>query len=143
MTVIDKTALLSYSAEAVYNLVNDIPAYPEYIEGCVGSEVLQSEPNFMIARLDLSKGGVKQSFTTKNRLLPYERIGLSLVDGPFIYFDGEWVFTPLQADACKVSFHLEFEVSNPLIGMAANRLLSSVSNNLVSSICSRAKQIYG
>lgn len=143
MTVIDKTALLPYSAQAVYSLVNDVAAYPEYIEGCIGSEVLKSEPYLMIARLDLSKGGVKQSFTTKNRLLPNEQIGLSLVDGPFVYFDGNWFFTPLQENACKVSFHLEFDMSNPLVGVAAGRLLGSVSNSLVSSICSRAKQIYG
>jgi ribosome-associated toxin RatA of RatAB toxin-antitoxin module len=143
MTAIQRSALLPYSCEQLYRLVNDVGAYPEFMEGCVGAEVLHADENRMEARLDLARGGISQSFTTVNELSPYERIHLTLAEGPFESFDGVWRFVALGPQACKVSLDLEFRMRGSLLHAAAGRLFDSVAANLVTAIVRRSKQVYG
>jgi len=142
VTRIERSALVAFSAQQMFDLVNDIAAYPQYMEGCVGSEVLERQDHEVVARLDLSKFGVKQSFVTRNRLTPPLQMTMELEEGPFDRLVGCWDFKVLDEQACKVSFELEFELSNKLLGRAAGKLLGSVANDLVDGLCRRADQVY-
>ena len=143
MTTIKRSALLPYSAEQVYALVNDIESYPQYMDGCVGAEILRREPGMVEARLDLARAGIEHSFTTRNLLQEHEIIELELLEGPFDSFTGRWQFQRLGDLACKVSLDLEFRVNSSLLGAAATRLFKSVTSSLVDSLARRAKQLYG
>ena len=142
MPVVERSALVNYSAQQMFDLVNDIEAYPQYMDGCVGAQILQRETDWLEARLDLSKGGVRQSFVTRNQLRPPQVMTMSLVDGPFARLDGRWQFTPLNDHACKVSFTLDFELQNRLLGMAVGKLFEGMVNKQVDALCQRAKNIY-
>ena len=143
MTSIHRSALLPYSQQQLYDLVNDVEAYPSYMDGCVGAQVLEAGESRMLARLDLARGGISQSFTTLNILSPCERIHLTLCEGPFETFDGTWRFNALAPGACKVSLDLEFAVRGSLLGAAAARLFDGVTGNLVAAVVRRAEAIYG
>jgi len=140
---IERSALVSYSAERMFELVNDIEAYPNYMPGCVGAEVLERGEDWLSARLDLSRMGVKQSFSTRNMLDAPRSMKMSLIDGPFSKFSGEWQFLSLSDTACKVVFCLEFEVSNSLAAIALPKLMEHVASEQVSALCKRAKQVFG
>lgn len=143
MTHITRSALVAYSDQQMFRLVNDIEAYPQFMDGCVGAEVLERSNGEVTARLDLSKLGMRYSFTTRNLLSEPDSMEMQLVEGPFKQFRGVWSFTALAADACKVSLELEFEFSNSLIALAAGKWFESVANELVAGLCRRAEQIYG
>jgi ribosome-associated toxin RatA of RatAB toxin-antitoxin module len=83
--VVNRSALVNYSAQQMFDLVNDIEAYPQYMDGCVGAKVLKREGEWLEARLELSKAGVSQSFVTRNQLQAPESMSMVLVDGPFKY----------------------------------------------------------
>ena len=83
MTIIQRSALVPYAADAMYQLVNAIEAYPQFMDGCVGAEILSQDDTQMEARLDLAKAGMRYSFVTRNQLYPPHRIQLTLVEGPF------------------------------------------------------------
>ncbi len=142
MTVINRSALLPYQAHQLFELVNDIEAYPEYMDGCVNATVLSRQANQIEARLDLARGGIEQSFATRNTLVPSERITLELLDGPFDRFEGNWTFTELGDTACKVSLHLEFAINNGLLGAAAGKLFKHVAKHLVDAVEQRAHSLY-
>ncbi len=143
MTVINRNALLPFSARQLFDLVSDVESYPVYMEGCVGVTVLRAEEHLVEARLDLARGGITQSFSTRNRMLAPEKITLELIDGPFEYFSGRWDFRALGDSACRMSLNLEFAVSSALLGAAASRLFDRVTNNLVDAVGRRAVQLYG
>ncbi|MEQ8800896.1 type II toxin-antitoxin system RatA family toxin [Haliea sp.] len=143
MTIIHRHALLPYRDRLLFDLVNDIEAYPQYMEGCTGATVLRREEDVVEARLQLSRGGISQSFSTRNRLQAPEFITLELLDGPFDFFQGRWEFRGLAENACKVTLHLEFTTSSRLMGAAAGRLFDRVTNNLVDALGRRARQLYG
>lgn len=143
MTSINRSALLPYQAQQIYDLVNDIESYPAFMDGCVGAEILRREADIVEARLELSKGGIRQSFSTRNFLEVNRAIRLELLDGPFDRFHGTWLFKPLGEAACKVSLQLEFSASNAVLGMAASRLFDKVSSDMVDALGRRAQHIYG
>ncbi|WP_066961725.1 type II toxin-antitoxin system RatA family toxin [Microbulbifer sp. Q7] len=143
MTNIERSALVMFSAEQMFDLVNDVASYPQFLPGCRSAEILHRDAETLEARLDLSRAGISQSFVTRNRLFRPERMELVLVDGPFSEFSGTWLFTPLAENACKVSFALQFSVQNRLLGAAAGKLFSGIANQMVDAMCERAKQIYG
>ena len=95
----------------------------------------------MVARLDLLKAGVKQSFVTRNTNLAPSSIRLALEDGPFDSLGGEWRFEALSEDACRVSLDLTFQLRSGLLKMAARRLLESVANDMVDAMVKRANQL--
>ena len=139
---VERSALVNYSASQMFELINDIESYPQFMDGCVGAKILARGEDWLEARLELSKAGVSQSFVTRNQLQPPHSMSMNLVDGPFKYLRGVWRFTPLSEQACKVTFELEFELQNRLLGMAVGKLFESVSNKQVDALCARAKQIY-
>jgi ribosome-associated toxin RatA of RatAB toxin-antitoxin module len=142
MTDIHRSALLPYPAIKVYQLLNDVAAYPEFMDGCVGSQILLSTDELMEARLDLSKAGFSYSFTTRNKLRPPEEIEMSLVDGPFEQFHGVWQITTLSDEACKISLDLHFTLAGKALSMAAKVLFNPMANKLVDAVVSRAHELY-
>jgi ribosome-associated toxin RatA of RatAB toxin-antitoxin module len=143
MTRIERSALMPFPAEQVFALVNDIEAYPQYMDGCVGAKVLRSEGDLVEARLDLARGGVRQSFSTRNRSRAPHAIELELLEGPFEHFAGCWQFQSLGEAACKVSLDLQFRLRGGLLGAAAGKLFESVAPTLVDAVDQRARRLFG
>lgn len=143
MSTIDQSALLPYSARQMFALVNDIEAYPEYMDGCIGAEILETTGNQVTARLDLGKGGLRYSFTTRNTLVEPESMTMALVEGPFRHFEATWTFRALNENACKVSLKMEFEFATSLVDAVMKRLFDTTSRNLVNAVCQRAQERYG
>ncbi len=143
MSVIERSALVPYSAEQMFSLVNDIAAYPRFMEGCEGAEILSEGDDWLEARLDLSASGVVQSFVTRNTMVIPESIHMSLVSGPFKTLEGRWLFQPLTDSACKISFELQFEFANKLLALAAGRWFEKIANRQVDAMTQRAEVIFG
>jgi len=131
-----------YSAEQMYALVNDVESYPLFLPGCASTELISRNNNELVASLTISKMGVNQTFTTRNKLQYPERMELSLVDGPFSRFVGVWNFQRLSDEACKVSFDMDFEVSSKVTGMALGVVFKQMATTMVDSFVQRAKQVY-
>lgn len=142
MPIIQRSALVNYSAEAMYNLVNDVDAYPEFLPGCKDSKVLARESDMMKASLLVAKAGVKQWFTTKNTLEPARHIHMQLVDGPFKRLTGGWTFSALSDEACKIELNLEFEFTSKLTELAFGKIFNALAASMVKAFTERAKQVY-
>ena len=117
MPSIQRSALVAYSAGAMFDLVNDVAAYPQFLPGCADSQVLDHSESHMKASLLVSKAGIKQWFTTLNTLEPARRIDMRLVDGPFKQLSGGWTFSPLSDDACKIAMRLHVAYSSKMLSL--------------------------
>jgi len=143
MPQIERSALVFYSAEQMYALVNDVPSYPEFLPGCSKAEVLASSELEMLARLEVKKAGISQQFTTRNSLVAGKEIRMQLESGPFSQLSGGWHFIPLDEHACKVVLQLDFEFSSKLIEFAFGKVFQELTAAMVGAFTQRAKQIYG
>ncbi|MGZ8241581.1 MAG: type II toxin-antitoxin system RatA family toxin [Methylobacter sp.] len=143
MTVVQKSALVRFSARQMFDLVNDIEAYPKFLPWCSGSRIIKCEDDVIEAELLIAKGGFKKSFSTRNKIDRGGRITVSLLDGPFSYLEGKWDFMPLREDASKISLDLEFEMSGKLASLAFGAVFHQICNTMVSAFTMRAKKVYG
>ncbi|UAA39879.1 type II toxin-antitoxin system RatA family toxin [Paraneptunicella aestuarii] len=141
MPTVNRSALVPFSAETMFDLVNDVLSYPKFLPGCVNADVHEESDSHMRASLLIKKAGVNQWFTTSNELSRGKHILMSLVDGPFTSLQGGWKFTALAEDACKIELSLEFEFSSKLVELAFGKVFSSIANNMVKAFTDRAKDV--
>lgn len=143
MIEIQRSALVNYDVLQMFNLVNDVESYPQFLPWCKTASIMSQSPQNMSAQLEISHGPFKKTFSTQNRLIPGEKIEMLLLNGPFKQLEGLWTFIPLDNASCKVMFQLKFEFSSKLTGMVANPIFSQIATGLVSAFCNRAQSVYG
>jgi ribosome-associated toxin RatA of RatAB toxin-antitoxin module len=142
-THIQRSALLPYPAQALYDLVNDVSRYSEFLPWCSGTTVLEDTGTQMRARVEVAKGGLSQHFVTRNTLTPGQTIEMNLEEGPFSQLHGVWTFKALGEKACKISLDLSFDYAGPIIRATLGPLFNQAANTLVDAFCQRAKELHG
>ena len=142
MASVERSVLVSYPAQEMYGLVDDIERYPEFLPWCAGTRVETRDGQSTRAAIQIDYRGIKQSFMTENRTQPPERIEIHLVSGPFRKLDGLWLFTPLAPDACKIQFHLHYEFSNRLLEKLVGPVFRHIAGSLLDAFLQRAEQLH-
>jgi len=142
MPTVERSALVPYTAQQMYQLVNDVESYPEFLPWCSGGAVLEEGEKFRVARVDISKGPIKQHFTTRNELIDGEQINLSLVEGPFKELQGQWQFTDIGDSGCRVSFNTQFSFGSVIIEKTVGPVFNEICARLVDAFVARARQVY-
>ena len=127
----------------MYELVNNINDYPQFLNWCEGASILNQSDHQITASVQINKGGLKQTFSTLNTLKPFRLIEMKLLDGPFEHFSGEWRFEPLGENASKVFLNLQFKFKSKLLDMSLSPIFTNIANSQLDSFVARAKKIYG
>jgi ribosome-associated toxin RatA of RatAB toxin-antitoxin module len=126
----------------MFALVADIERYPEFVPWVVSAKVLKREASGVIGQLEMERGGVRETFTTRNVFEEPARMSLALVDGPFRLLDGLWTFDPLGDRGTKIRLTIRFEFENPLTAMLLSRMFEKSCIELVDAFVLRARSIY-
>lgn len=127
----------------MFDLVNDVEAYPRRFAWCSGAAVLERDESSLVARLDLRLAGLNQSFTTRNTVLRPDRIHMLLVDGPFRTLEGEWSFLALGETGCKIALALDFDYSGRLTAPALRMGFRNLADRLVDDFSREANRVGG
>lgn len=143
MTTISKSALVPYSPKQMFELVDDIEAYAEFLPWCGKATETFRDDKKVEASLLISYSGLNKAFATQNKNTAYEKIEMQLLDGPFKNLDGIWYFEPLGESACKISLNLDFEFSSKIVSITLGPVFSKIANTLVDAFIKRADSIYG
>ncbi len=133
--------MLPYASTDIYDLVNDVERYPEFLKWCRAAQVMSATEREVTANITLSARNRTETLITRNTLTPGESIALDMIDGPFRHFSGCWTFKAL-GDGCKVHLWLEFEVKNALLNVLAAPLLNKVADVLVDAFSQRARDLF-
>jgi ribosome-associated toxin RatA of RatAB toxin-antitoxin module len=140
---ISRDALVAYSPEQMFTLVDDVASYPQFLPWCKSAEVLERSEHAVIARLQVHKGPLHARFKTRNRLDKPSLIGLNLIDGPFRTLEGEWRFSAIADQGTRVSLTLKFAFANPMNAWLLEPVFEHTCNSLVDAFVKRARVLYG
>jgi len=143
MTHVQRSALLPYSVVQMYQLVNDIDAYPDFIPWCVKCDVAKESEHEKQATMHFASSGIKASVTTRNELVKNEKITMHLVAGPFKHLTGSWRFHAIDDNACRVELDMEFSFSIRFYEITLGPIFHQLANKLVSLFSQRAEEVYG
>ncbi len=144
MPLISRNALVPYSVEEMYQLVDDIESYAEFLPWCRSTEVISRNDDEVTASIEIARGALHKSFTTLNRMQKNKIIEMRLVKGPFKHLEGFWRFDPLKDNsASKISLDLDFEFESKLVALAVGSVFNQIANTMVDAFCKRAVEVYG
>jgi ribosome-associated toxin RatA of RatAB toxin-antitoxin module len=139
MREMTRTSLVARLPRVVYQLVDDIERYPEFVPGCTAAEVLERSGRIVVARLAVRRGLLHTEFTTRNQLDPERSVQMELVEGPFKVLEGSWQFSPVASNGCRIEFRLRFQFANPLKSALFEPLFEQAQTDLVRAFVARAQ----
>jgi ribosome-associated toxin RatA of RatAB toxin-antitoxin module len=143
MREVTRSALVPYSAEQMFALIEDIERYPEFVPWISAATLLESTPEQVTGRLEMERSGVRQTFTTRNFLKRPGEMLMTLVDGPFKTFEGRWTFTSLGDKGVKVGLTIRFEFASAMLGMLMSRAFEKNCGEMMDAFVARARTVYG
>ena len=138
MPQVVKSVLIPHSAQTMFDLVDAVERYPEFLPWCGGARVLERDTDRTVAMIDIRYAGVVQSFTTENTKRDGEWMKLALREGPFRQLQGLWTFTKLAAEASKVELQLEYSFANVVLEAAIGPVFGMIADTMIDRFVARA-----
>lgn len=142
MALVEKSVLVSYRAEQMFALVDNVVDYPQFLPWCGGASVTSVDGSTVHATVHINYHHIRQSFTTENIRQPPHCIEMTLENGPFKHLDGAWHFIPLSESACKIEFQLHYEFSHKLLEKVFGPVFHYIANSFVDAFVHRAEKVY-
>lgn len=133
---------IPYSPEQMFDLVADVPRYPEFLPWCVETRKFDEKEDRFTAELTVSFKGIRETFQTLDTFVPNKRIDIALLSGPFRHLNTEWVFTPV-ARGTRIDFYINFQFRNRLLDMTLGPFFTLASKQMLAAFRKRARALYG
>jgi ribosome-associated toxin RatA of RatAB toxin-antitoxin module len=144
MREVKRSALVPYTAEQMFALVEDIERYPQFLPWVTAAQLVERTPSEVVGRLEMHRAGMREIITTRNVLNPPGEITLALVAGPFKTLEGRWTFEPIGEDrGTRVGLSIRFEFANAMLSLLLSRSFEKSCNELVDAFVARARAVYG
>ena len=146
MKQVRRSALVAVSREVMFGIVNDVERYPQFVPWCWKADVRSRTAEEVVATLYIRKGLLRTHFTTRNTLAPPGCVKLSLVEGSFRRFGGQWSFDEIadpdgKPVGCRVSLELNFELSGALGGTLLEGVFEHAAVALMDAFVARARAV--
>jgi ribosome-associated toxin RatA of RatAB toxin-antitoxin module len=143
LPTVQRSARVPFTAPQMFDLVNDVESYPQFLHWCTGARIDARHGNVVEATLEIGVLGLHRAFRTRNTLSRPERIQIELVSGPFRRLKGEWRFKPLVEAGTHVDLVLAFEVTKSPFGVLFSRVFEELAGAQMTAFNQRAQQLYG
>ena len=141
MNYIKKKESINIDVRTIFNLINQVDKYSDFLPWCKKSKIISDTNNAMIGVITVSKNFADWTFTTKNNYIINKKIDLRLIDGPFSHLNGCWNFSEIDKNNTLINFNLEYEFSNKIIGLTLKPVFSSIMLSILDSFISEAFKI--
>ena len=143
MALVEKSVLIEYSAQQMFDLVDGCEDYPRFLPWCARGEVKFRDELRTVATLHINYHSIKSHFTTENVKEAPGSMQIRLVDGPFRRLEGMWRFRTLSETACKIEFQLHYDFSSKVFEKVIGPVFNHIANTFVDAFVRRAEQVYG
>lgn len=143
MRTVRRNARVRYSASQMFELVDDIASYPEFLSWCQRATIQRRTNDLVEATLDVGLGGLYKQFSTRNRLNAPHRIEIELLKGPFNSLEGAWTFNDHHDGGSEVSLTLNFEIAHTPLNMLFAVFFEEAVRSQMSAFIARAGALYG
>lgn len=142
MASVSKSVLVEHSAQQMFDLVERVEDYPEFLPWCGGTTMLERTSGALVARIEINFHGVRAHFTTAHPNEPPARIVIALRDGPFHQLDGTWRFRSLAPAASEVEFDLRYEFAAPALEGLIGPVFNHIATTFIDAFVKRADDLH-
>ena len=127
----------------MFALVSDVASYPEFLPWCAASSVIEQDATHMLATIEIRKGPIHLSFTTRNVFDPHRAISMVLVDGSFRALRGSWRFDDIAGKGVRAALRLEYDFTLSAPRFLLEPVFERVCQAIMSAFARRARETYG
>ena len=142
MIAINRSLVVPFSPRQMYNLVNSIEKYADFLPWCRDVKVLERQNDWVRATIHIAKGPLQHKFTTKNTLHYPDKIEIELADGPFEMLQGCWSFIAENSTSSRVNLDLNFKFANKLYELTLGSIMPLATDKLIDAFRSQAYKEY-
>jgi ribosome-associated toxin RatA of RatAB toxin-antitoxin module len=139
---IHKTALVGYAPQSMFDLIEAAEHYPAFLPWCASAKILERDESIVVANIAVDYHGLRFHFTTRNPKRRPEWMAVTLQEGPFRRFEGEWHLTPLGTSGCKVAFTFRYEFDAAVVRTLAAPVFDRIANTFVDAFVARAERLF-
>lgn len=150
MPRVHKAVVLPYSQQQMYELVDKVEDYPNFLPWCAGVVVHQRTPTSLDTTIKMAFKGFRHAFRTENANTPHSAMTMQFRDGPFKFLTGTWHFEPIALASAhhdgmgvRVAFDLQYEFSSKLLALAIGPAFGMVAQTFMDGFVKQAKVLYG
>lgn len=143
MPIVEKSVLIERTPAQMFELVDAVECYPEFLPWCGGTTCHERTPTLTVATLQLAYRGIRSQWSTRNDKEYPHHMRIHLQEGPFKRMEGHWRFLPLGDMACKVEFYLHYEFSSQMLARVMGPVFNSIAETLVESFVKRTRAVHG
>jgi len=139
--------VVPFAPRQIFDLVADVPRYPEFLPWCTAARVRKPEgPNAEISELAIGFGPLHERFVSRVTRNTDDRDNLRIettgIEGPFKVLGSHWQFKP-HASGTEIVFSLEFEFRSRLLQHTMRMLFAEAVKRMVAAFEARAYKLYG
>ncbi|MEL7154199.1 MAG: type II toxin-antitoxin system RatA family toxin [Pseudomonadota bacterium] len=139
---------MPFSAQQMYDLIADVPSYPEFLPWCSGARIRSRKQNganeVVDADLVISFKVFRERFGSRVTLMPESsKIDVEYLDGPFKYLKNNWHFEPVSETECDVDFFVDFEFKSKTLQAIIGVVFNEAMRRIVRAFEQRAEALYG
>ncbi|MEW5966181.1 MAG: type II toxin-antitoxin system RatA family toxin [Pseudomonadota bacterium] len=142
MARVEKSVLVPHTPERMFDLVDRVEDYPNFLPWCGGTELKRRDDASTVATIHIAYLGIRHSFTTENIKVRPREMRIRLQEGPFSHLEGDWTFVPLGDDACKVIFRLEYAFSSRALEKVLAPVFGHITRTFVDAFVRRADEAH-
>jgi len=140
MYTITKKAIVFHSCKSMFELVDSVENYPDFLKWCGSTKIIKRNNEITIAEIQINFKGISQKFTTKNKKKYPNIMQINLIDGPFKMLTGSWIFKEIEKNSCAIEFKVQYEFKNLLIDSIISPVFKYISNTLIDNFIEKANQ---
>ena len=135
-----KSAIVLHPAQKMFQLVDSVENYPEFLPWCGSTQIIERDNDKTIASIEINYKGIRQTFTTENTKKQNQEMIIKLIDGPFKSLSGEWIFKNLDKDSCQIELKLEYEFSNVILEKLISPVFNMIANTFIDEFIKEANK---
>ena len=140
MQNINKSAIVLHPVKKMFQLVDTVENYPQFLPWCGSTQIIERDNNKTIASIEINFKGIRQTFTTENTKKHNQEMIIKLVDGPFKLLSGQWMFKNLDKDSCQIELKLEYEFSNVILEKLISPVFNMIANTFIDEFIKEANR---
>ena len=137
---IHKSAIVLHPAQKMFQLVDSVENYPQFLPWCGSTQIIERDNDKTIASIEINYKGIRQTFTTENTKKQNQEMIIKLIDGPFKWMSGKWMFKNLDKDSCQIELKLEYEFSNVILEKLISPVFNMIANTFIDEFIKEANR---
>jgi len=138
----EETRRLPYSPEQMFELVADVPRYPEFLPWVSAIRVRADSEHEMLADMIVGFKGLRETFTSRVIKQRPHSVHVDYVDGPLRHLSNDWRFRPDGDGGVLIDFAVDFAFKNRMFEMLAGQVFDRALRKMIGAFEARAQALY-